>query len=115
MAAGVPKVNSSESAERIETAHAPGYAEAQDAARILTRLRRIEGQVRGIQRMVADERYCVDVLAQISASTNALEKVGLMLLNDHIRHCVRGSIADGGGDDKIDELVTAVDRFVRAT
>jgi CsoR family transcriptional regulator, copper-sensing transcriptional repressor len=93
----------------------PGYAEAADSARILTRLRRIEGQVRGIQRMVADERYCVDVLAQISACTNALEKVGLLLLNDHIRHCVRGSIADGGGDDKIDELVTAVDRFVRAT
>ena len=93
----------------------PGYAEAADSDRILTRLRRIEGQVRGIQRMVSEERYCVDVLGQISACTNALEKVGLMLLNDHIRHCVRGSIADGGGDDKIDELVTAVDRFVRAT
>ena len=97
------------------TTSAPGYAEAADSDRVLTRLRRIEGQVRGIQRMVSEERYCVDVLAQISACTNALEKVGLLLLNDHIRHCVRGSIADGGGDDKIDELVTAVDRFVRAT
>jgi CsoR family transcriptional regulator, copper-sensing transcriptional repressor len=95
--------------------HAPGYAEAQDAPRVMARLRRVEGQVRGIQRMVAEERYCVDVLAQISACTSALEKVGLLLLNDHIRHCVRGSIVDGGGDDKIEELVTAVDRFVRAT
>ena len=81
----------------------------------LRRLRRIEGQVRGLQRMVEDERYCVDVLAQISSATNALEKVGLLLLNDHIRHCVRESLADGGGDDKVEELVTAVDRFLRAT
>lgn len=101
--------------ESERAASTPGYAEAADSERVLTRLRRIEGQVRGIQRMVAEERYCVDVLAQISACTNALEKVGLLLLNDHIRHCVRGSLADGSGDDKIDELVTAVDRFVRAT
>jgi DNA-binding FrmR family transcriptional regulator len=93
----------------------PGYAAQSDTERILARLRRVEGQVRGIQRMVQEERYCVDVLAQISASTNALEKVGLLLLNDHIRHCVRGSIVDGGGDEKIEELVEAVDRFVRAT
>jgi CsoR family transcriptional regulator, copper-sensing transcriptional repressor len=101
----------------VERVHAgqPGYAVAADTDRILSRLKRIEGQVRGIQRMVEDERYCVDVLAQISACTNALERVGLLLLNDHIRTCVRASLADGGGDDKVEELVTAVDRFVRAT
>ena len=100
-----------------EHAHAghPGYAVAADTGKILLRLRRIEGQVRGIQRMVEDERYCVDVLAQISACTSSLEKVGLLLLNDHIRTCVRASLADGGGDDKVEELVGAVDRFVRAT
>jgi len=92
---------------------APGYADR--TGEVLTRLRRIEGQVRGLQRMVEDQRYCVDVLAQISSTVNALEKAGLLLLNDHIRHCVRESLADGGGDDKVEELVTAVDRFVRAT
>jgi DNA-binding FrmR family transcriptional regulator len=100
--------------EHVHTGQ-PGYAVAADSERILSRLKRIEGQIRGIQRMVEQERYCVDVLAQISASTNALEKVGLLLLNDHIRTCVRASLADGGGDDKVEELVSAVDRFLRAT
>jgi DNA-binding FrmR family transcriptional regulator len=65
--------------------------------------------------MVEDERYCVDVLTQISSTVNALEKVGVLLLNDHIRTCVKESLADGTGDDKVEELVTAVDRFLRAT
>lgn len=91
----------------------PGYAAR--GADVLTRLRKIEGQVRGLQRMVQEERYCVDVLAQISSTSSALEKVGLLLLNDHIRTCVRESLADGGGDEKVEELVTAVDRFLRAT
>jgi DNA-binding FrmR family transcriptional regulator len=91
----------------------PGYAPRSD--QVLNRLRRIEGQVRGLQRMVEDERYCVDVLTQISSTVNALEKVGVLLLNDHIRTCVKESLADGTGDDKVEELVTAVDRFLRAT
>ena len=91
----------------------PGYADR--TPEVLTRLRRIEGQARGLQRMVEEQRYCVDVLAQISSTVNALEKAGLLLLNEHIRHCVRESLADGAGDDKVEELVTAVDRFVRAT
>jgi DNA-binding FrmR family transcriptional regulator len=91
----------------------PGYATNSD--QVLNRLRRIEGQVRGLQRMVEDERYCVDVLTQISSTVNALEKVGVLLLNDHIRTCVKESLADGTGDDKVEELVTAVDRFLRAT
>jgi DNA-binding FrmR family transcriptional regulator len=93
----------------------PGYVHSNRAEEALTRLRKIEGQVRGLQRMVSEERYCVDVLAQISSTVNALEKVGLLLLNDHIRHCVRESLGDGSGDEKIEELVTAVDRFLRAT
>jgi DNA-binding FrmR family transcriptional regulator len=90
----------------------PGYAPRSEE--VLTRLRKIEGQVRGLQRMVEEDRYCVDVLGQISASVNALEKVGVLLLNEHIRTCVRDSLAEGG-DDKVEELVTAVDRFLRAT
>jgi len=93
--------------------NAPGYTDRR--GEVLTRLRRIEGQVRGLQRMVDDDRYCVDVLGQISSVTNALERVGLLLLNEHIRHCVRASLADGGGDDRVEELVVAVDRFMRAT
>jgi DNA-binding FrmR family transcriptional regulator len=93
--------------------NAPGYVDQKSS--VLNRLRRVEGQIRGLQHMVEEERYCVDVLGQISSATNALERVGLLLLNDHIRHCVRDSLADGGGDDKVEELVTAVDRFLRAT
>jgi DNA-binding FrmR family transcriptional regulator len=93
----------------------PGYAKTNHTEEVLTRLRKIEGQVRGLQRMVGEERYCVDVLAQISSTVNALERVGVLLLNDHIRTCVRDSLADGQGDDKVEELVTAVDRFLRAT
>jgi CsoR family transcriptional regulator, copper-sensing transcriptional repressor len=99
----------------MATTTTPGYVNANRADEALTRLRKIEGQVRGLQRMITEERYCVDVLAQISSTVNALEKVGLLLLNDHIRHCVRESLGDGGGDEKIEELVTAVDRFLRAT
>jgi CsoR family transcriptional regulator, copper-sensing transcriptional repressor len=91
----------------------PGY-EGLSGKDVLTRLRKVEGQVRGLQRMVEDGRYCVDVLAQISSTVTALERAGLLLLNDHIRGCVRESLADGG-DDKIEELVKAVDRFMRAT
>ena len=93
----------------------PGYARRRHSGDLLARLRRIEGQVRGLQRMVEEERYCVDVLTQISSTSNALERVGVLLLNDHIRMCVRESLAERGGDDKIEELVSAVDRFLRAT
>jgi DNA-binding FrmR family transcriptional regulator len=93
----------------------PGYARSSHTGDVLVRLRKIEGQVRGLQRMVEEERYCVDVLAQISASAAALERVGLLLLNDHIRMCVRDSLVDGGAGDKVEELVTAVDRFLRST
>jgi CsoR family transcriptional regulator, copper-sensing transcriptional repressor len=97
----------------VERQH-PGYA-TRSGSEITARLRKIEGQIRGLQRMVEEERYCVDVLTQISSTVGALEKVGVLLLNDHIRMCVRQSLADGTGDDKVEELVTAVDRFIRAT
>lgn len=81
---------------------------------LLTRLRRIEGQVRGIARMVEEDQYCVDVLTQINAVTAALEKVGVRLLSGHIRGCVRDALTTASGEEKVDELVGVVERFLRA-
>jgi DNA-binding FrmR family transcriptional regulator len=91
----------------------PGYLENKDA--ILKRLSRIEGQVRGLQRMVGDETYCIDVLTQLGAVGKALDGVGLALLSDHTNHCVRDAVAKGGGeaDEKVEELLAAVERFAR--
>ena len=81
------------------------------AAQLQARLRRIEGQVRGVQRMVEQERYCIDVLTQIGAIEAALDKVALGLIDDHTRHCVLD--AEGGErTEKVDELVAALGRFV---
>jgi DNA-binding FrmR family transcriptional regulator len=84
----------------------------QDKDRLLKRLSRIEGQVRGVSRMVEDERYCIDVLTQISAIEAALEKVALGLIDDHTRHCV---VEAEGGErvEKVDELMAALGRFVK--
>lgn len=90
----------------------PGYAE--DKQRVLTGLRRIEGQVRGIGRMVDDDRYCIDVLTQVAAIRAALERVSLILLEDHIRHCVTDAIKSGDATEKVKELSAAVERMVRA-
>jgi CsoR family transcriptional regulator, copper-sensing transcriptional repressor len=91
-----------------------GYIKAKDKELLQNRLRRIEGQVRGVQRMVEEEAYCVDVLTQISSVVSALEKVGTILLKDHVEHCVRESIEKGeDADEKIEELTTAVERFLR--
>ena len=91
-----------------------GYIKARDKEQLQNRLRRIEGQVRGVQRMVAEEAYCVDVLTQIAGAVSALEKVGVILLRDHVEHCVREA-ADNGEktDEKIEELTAAVERFLR--
>lgn len=90
-----------------------GYLEDQDA--IMRRLARIEGQIGGLRRMVADEAYCIDVLTQIAAVSRALEGVSLKLLTDHTNHCVRDAVEAGGADadDKVDELLAAVERFAR--
>ncbi len=91
-----------------------GYIKARDKELLQNRLKRIEGQVRGVQRMVNEEAYCVDVLTQIASVVSALEKVGAILLKDHVEHCVRESIEKGeDADEKIEELTAAVERFLR--
>jgi DNA-binding FrmR family transcriptional regulator len=87
-----------------------GYAMKKDD--VLARLRRIEGQVRGIARMVEADSYCIDVLTQVSAAQAALNGVSLGLLDDHVRNCVRESFEAGDPDAKIEELVRAVSRLV---
>jgi DNA-binding FrmR family transcriptional regulator len=79
-------------------------------------LRRIEGQIRGLQRMVDDDTYCIDVLTQISAATKALESVALELLDGHLAHCVREAVASGGpeADAKVAEASAAIARLVRS-
>jgi CsoR family transcriptional regulator, copper-sensing transcriptional repressor len=76
------------------------------------RLRRIEGQVRGLQRMVEEDKYCIDILTQLNSVSAALKAVGVGLLDDHVRHCVRESLEKHEGDQKVEELVAAVARFV---
>jgi DNA-binding FrmR family transcriptional regulator len=90
-----------------------GYVD--DKAAVHRRLARIEGQVRGIQGMVEDEAYCIDVLTQISAVNKALDGVARRLLADHANHCVRDAIERGGAeaDEKLEELLAAVERFSR--
>jgi len=87
-----------------------------DKTQILARLRRVEGQVRGLQRMVDEDTYCIDVLTQVSAATKALESVALLLLDDHLSHCVAHAAAQGGaeGDAKIREAWAAIARLVRS-
>lgn len=91
-----------------------GYTTERDA--IKRRLRRIEGQIRGLERMVDEDAYCIDVLTQISAATRALQAVALELLGDHLDHCVRNAIASGGpdADEKVQEATAAVARLVRS-
>ena len=89
----------------------PGYT--MQKQQLQTRLRRIEGQVRGVARMIEEDQYCVDVVTQVSAIQAALDKVSLGLLDGHIRGCVREEIQAGGGDAKVDELLQVMDRVLR--
>jgi len=90
-----------------------GYYENKDG--LLARLRRIEGQVRGIQRMVEEDAYCIDILTQITAITGASNKVAVSLLEDHLRHCVAESLAEGtDAGAKVNEAALAVQRLLRA-
>lgn len=96
-------------------AHGPhGYSD--EKKRYLARLKRIEGQARGIHQMVADDRYCIDVLTQISAMTSALQGVALALLDDHLEHCVAGAARTGGpeAEEKLREASAAIARLVRS-
>ncbi|KKB33934.1 metal-sensing transcriptional repressor [Bacillus thermotolerans] len=81
---------------------------------LITRLKRIEGQVRGIQNMIESDRYCVDILTQISAINAALNKVGLHLLADHTKHCVTDAIKTGDGEEAIQELMEVFKRFSKS-
>jgi len=94
-----------------EIAQTPGYSDKKEALR--KRLARIEGQVRGIAKMVEDDRYCIDVLTQISAVQKAIDAVALGLLDDHVRHCVVGSKGETQAE-RMDELMVAVGRLVKS-
>ncbi len=90
-----------------------GYADRSDE--IQGRLRRIEGQVRGLQRMIDEDRYCIDVLTQISSATKALQGVATTLLDEHVRHCVRDAIDEGSdnADEKIEEALEVIHRLIK--
>ena len=92
----------------------PGYSD--DKVAVLARLRRIEGQVRGLSRMVEEDTYCIDVLTQVSATTRALESVALKLLDEHLAHCVVDAARTGGAeaDVKVREASDAIARLVRS-
>ena len=89
----------------------PGYT--MQKKQLQTRLRRIEGQVRGVARMIDEDKYCVDVVTQVAAIQAALDKVSLGLLDGHLRGCVRDEIRAGGGEAKVDELLQVMDRVLR--
>ena len=94
--------------------HVHGYAADKDA--LVRRLHRIEGQVRGIERMLGEDRYCIDVLTQIAAVNTALESLAFRILDDHVNHCVAGALASGDpteAETKSRELLEAVHRFAR--
>jgi DNA-binding FrmR family transcriptional regulator len=94
--------------------HTHGYTK--DKPALVKRLHRIEGQVRGIEKMVEDDRYCIDILTQISAVNTALESLAFKILDEHVRHCVAGALTSGDEADaqtKTEELLEAVQRFAR--
>jgi DNA-binding FrmR family transcriptional regulator len=92
----------------------PGYGKDKDDLKL--RLRRIEGQIRGLQRMVDEDAYCIDVVTQVSAATKALQSLALVLMDDHLSHCVAEAAAEGGkvADAKIAEASAAIARLVRS-
>ena len=94
----------------------PVHGYMADKSAYLSRLRRIEGQARGLQRMVDEEQYCIDILTQVSAMTKALQAVSLSLLEDHLRHCVVDAATAGGdqAEEKISEASAAIARLVRS-
>ena len=96
------------------TTQTRGYSADKEA--LIKRLHRIEGQVRGIERMVEEDRYCIDILTQVGAVSTALESLALKILDDHVHHCVAGALASGDQADaleKTEELLAAVQRFAR--
>ena len=98
--------------KRTETPGAHAVHRA-DKSKLLKRLNRVEGQVRGIARMIEEDRYCVDVLTQVAAVRSALDAMALQLLRDHTHGCVQGAIRSGRGEAAIDELLVVVEKFAR--
>ncbi len=99
------------------TTTTPTHGYAADKEALIKRLHRIEGQVRGIEKMLAEDRYCIDVITQISAVTTALEAVAFRILDEHVNHCVAGALASGDEEiaaQKSRELLDAVHRFARS-
>ena len=92
------------------------YGYTHDKASYQRRLRRVEGQVRGLQRMIDEDKYCIDILTQVAAATKALQSVALGLLEEHLSHCVAGAIAEGGdtANAKVREASEAIGRLVRS-
>src|SRR6266702_2884723 len=97
-----------------ESTHVHGYTKDKQA--VIKRLHRIEGQVRGIERMVDDDRYCIDILTQISAVSTALDALAFQILDSHVNHCVAGALSSGNereAETKTQELLEAVQRFAK--
>ncbi|WP_280771948.1 metal-sensing transcriptional repressor [Salipaludibacillus daqingensis] len=86
----------------------------EEKKQLISRLKRVEGQVRGIQKMIDEERYCVDILVQVSAINAALKKVGYQLLEDHTRGCVTNAVQSGDGEETIDELMKVIQQFSKS-
>jgi DNA-binding FrmR family transcriptional regulator len=101
----------------MTTETAPTYAYTHDKEALIKRLHRIEGQVRGVEKMLENDRYCIDIITQISAVNTALEALAFKILDEHVNHCVTGALASGDEEvaaEKSRELLDAVHRFARA-
>lgn len=111
-----PPMSSARSAGEQQGPNQPGYLVNNTKADYLKRLRRIEGQARGLQRMVEEEQYCIDILTQVSAMTKALQSVALGLLDEHMGHCVADAAREGGhqAEIKLKEASDAIARLVRS-
>lgn len=96
-----------------EPCHAPQMVVQPDKEALIKRLNRIEGQVRGVNKMISEDRYCVDILNQVSALQSALDAVAMLLLENHTHGCMQGAIKSGKGDEAIDELMAVVRKFAR--
>ncbi len=99
-----------------DVAEQPVYGYTKDKEALIKRLHRVEGQVRGVERMIEEDRYCIEILTQIAAANTALESLAFQMLDQHVRHCVAGALASGDEVDastKADELLEAVHRFAR--